>query len=95
LTAEGPARYLVEFTSAARKQLRGIDPPVRRRVLAAISLLATDPRPAGCKALSGAQLAGVFRIRVGDYRVLYVVEDAALSVLVVGVGHRSQVYRSL
>lgn len=93
MTAGEPGRYLVEFTTAARKQLRAIDPPVRRRILAAIAGLATDPRPAGCRALTGAQWAGVLRIRVGDHRVLYAVEDAALRVLVVAVAHRREVYR--
>lgn len=88
-----PGRYLIEFTTAARKQLRGIDPPVRRRILAALAGLATDPRPVGCKALAGAQWAGVLRIRVGDHRALYVVEDAAVRVLVVAVAHRREVYR--
>lgn len=93
MTEGEPGRYLVEFTTAARKQLRGIDPPVRRRVLAALAGLATDPRPAGCKALAGTQWAGVLRVRVGDYRALYVVEDASVRVLVVAVAHRREVYR--
>jgi len=81
--------YSVTFTGAASKQVRQLDPPVRRRVVAAIARLSADPRPAGCVALRGRP---GYRLRVGDWRVLYRVDDAAVTVLVVKVGSRGSVY---
>lgn len=71
--------------------LRKLDPPVSRRVLTAIQRLADDPRPAGVKALVGAP--GLLRLRVGDYRVVYSVEDGRLLIVVVHLAHRREVYR--
>jgi len=81
----------VEFTAAATKEVRKLDPGIRRRVLSGIADLARDPRPAGCKKLTGESNA--WRIRVGDYRVLYEVLDDALVVTVVRVAHRREVYK--
>lgn len=64
---------------------------LRQRVNTAILLLADNPRPAGCKALKG-KFRGLYRIRVGDYRVVYRVKDAVLILIIISVGHRSQVY---
>ena len=58
---------------------------------AAIELLATDPRPPGATKLSGRE--GEWRVRTGDYRVVYEVDDGVLRVLVVAVGHRRDIYR--
>lgn len=69
-----------------------LDKPVRRRVQSAIDRLAGDPRPNGVVALAGHK--GLLRIRVGDYRIIYTVDDGVLLVLVVDVDHRSTVYRS-
>jgi mRNA interferase RelE/StbE len=63
-----PPRYSIEVRPAASKMLPKLDPPVSRRVLAAIHRLADDPRPAGVKALVGSP--GLLRLRVGDYRVV-------------------------
>ena len=82
--------YKVVIQDSASKALRKLDKPVRERVAAAIDALADDPRPAGIKAIVGEP--GALRIRVGDYRVLYEVEDDRLVVLVVKIGHRSTVY---
>lgn len=81
--------YRIEFVPAAARQMRNLDPPVRRRLDAAIQALRADPRPPACKKLSGRE---EYRIRVGDYRILYEVEDTVLRVLVVKVGHRRDVY---
>ncbi len=70
-----------------------LDPAARRRVGALIDSLTNDPRPAGMKALRG--MPGLLRVRSGDYRVVYRVEDRELLVLVIAVGHRREVYRSL
>jgi mRNA interferase RelE/StbE len=84
------ARYTIAYTPAATKQVRHLDPPIRRRILTAISRLADDPRPPGCKALQGQP---GYRIRVGDWRIIYHVDDQAVTVLVVRVGARGSVYR--
>ena len=82
--------YEIVIQDTANKVLRKHDKPVRERVAAAIEALADDPRPAGIKAIVGEP--GAFRIRVGDYRVLYEIEDYRLVVMVVKIGHRSTVY---
>ena len=82
--------YRVELLPAAQKQLRRIDSGPRRRIDEAIRALGGDPRPHGCRKLAGAD--DRYRIRVGDYRILYVIGDAVLRVLVVKVGHRRDVY---
>jgi len=64
-----------------------------RRVDAAILALSDNVRPAGCVKLSG--LSDLWRIRVGDYRVVYEIRDRQLIVLIVGVAHRREVYRNL
>ncbi|MGK2854179.1 MAG: type II toxin-antitoxin system RelE family toxin [Microbacteriaceae bacterium] len=84
------SRYTVEFTSAAAKQVRKLDPAIRWRLLSSISLLQDDPRPAGSKKLIGESDA--WRIRVGDYRVIYEIADARLTVTVVRAAHRREVY---
>lgn len=83
--------YRVEFTTAAARQIRKLPKPARTRVLAAVSRLADDPRPHGAKKLVGERTA--WRIRVGDYRVIYDVIDAQLTVTVVRAAHRREVYK--
>ncbi len=83
--------YTVQFRPSAAKALGKLDGQVRARILRSITALADDPRPSGVKALTGE--AGLWRIRVGDYRVVYEIEDDELVVLVVRVAHRSTVYQ--
>lgn len=83
--------YAVEFTSAAARQVRKLPRPAQVRVLGAIELLGTDPRPPGARKLAGEATA--WRMRVGEYRVIYDVFDRSLIVTVVRVGHRCEVYR--
>jgi mRNA interferase RelE/StbE len=83
-------RYRVEFTTAAAKELRKLDAGFRRRLLVGIGDLEADPRPAGCKKLVGAEDA--WRIRIGDYRVIYELADDVLLVTVVRVAHRREIY---
>jgi mRNA interferase RelE/StbE len=83
--------YSISYASSAAKALRKIDGATARRLLQAIARLADDPRPAGCVQLKGGD--GELRIRVGDYRVVYDVEDEQLVVLVLRLGHRREVYR--
>ncbi len=84
------SRYRVEFTTAAAREVRKLDPPIRRRVLAAIVVLEDDPRPTGVRKLTGVDKA--WRIRVGDYRVLYEIDDDVVIVTVVRVAHRREAY---
>jgi mRNA interferase RelE/StbE len=63
----------------------------RQRIVNRIGALASDPRPAGCEKLAGAE--GRYRIRQGQFRIVYAVDDAAQKVEVVKVGHRRKVYR--
>lgn len=83
--------YRVDFTTAAGRQVKELPKPARTRVLAAISALADDPRPTGARKLVGEDIA--WRIRVGDYRVIYDVVDQALTVIVVRASHRRDGYR--
>lgn len=86
-------RYRIELTRDALRALAKLDKPVRRRVQGVIDRLADDPHPAGMIALRGAP--GAFRIRVGDYRVIYVLHDDLLLVVVIDIGHRRDVYRNV
>lgn len=81
--------YRVELRPAAVKALRKLDAQSARRVRGAIALLAHDPRPPGAKALRGGP---ALRVRVGDYRIIYTVQDDVLLIVVVTLGHRREVY---
>ncbi|GAA4386884.1 hypothetical protein GCM10023153_00860 [Ornithinibacter aureus] len=81
--------YRVEVAPGALRQLRILDLPARRRVQAAIELLADSPRPSGARKLVGGE--GEWRVRTGDYRIVYEVQDDVLVVLVVAVGHRRNI----
>jgi mRNA interferase RelE/StbE len=83
--------YRVTVSPAALRQLRKLDPSARRRVQAAVELLATYPRPPAAIQLAGG--AGEWRVRTGDYRIIYDIRDEELFILVVRVGHRRDVYR--
>jgi mRNA interferase RelE/StbE len=83
--------YQISIDPAAMRALKKLTPKVRQEVGDAIDALATEPRPDGVRKLSGSKNS--YRIRVGDYRVLYRVADRELLVLVVKVGHRRDVYR--
>lgn len=85
------SRYAVEVARSAVKVIARLPRPDQQRVRAAIDLLADNPRPPGCVALAGESHA--YRVRVGDYRIVYDVLDARLVVQVVRVGHRRDVYR--
>lgn len=82
--------YQIEWRPRARKAFLALDKPVRRRIGEAVDALAGDPRPAGVKMITGAH--GVLRIRVGDYRVLYSIDEGQLVVLVLDAAHRSEIY---
>ena len=86
------AVYRLVVKASAGKELDAVEPKrLRQRLVAAIADLADNPRPAGCEKLAGAEDA--YRIRQGDYRAVYAIDDSARVVLVVKVGHRREVYR--
>ena len=81
--------YEIEVLPAAVREIRKLPPEAKRRVQAAIELLAEDPRPPAAKKLVGRP---EWRVRTGDYRVLYRIEDGMLTIVVVRAGHRRDVY---
>jgi mRNA interferase RelE/StbE len=83
--------YRIEWRPTAAKALERLPRDVARRVYARVSALADDPRPSGCEKLAGGQ--NEYRVRVGDYRIVYAVEDRPVLVLVLVIGHRREVYR--
>ena len=86
--------YRIEIKGTASKAIEALPSITRRRVWEVIEELADDPRPPGCRKISGAE-ADRYRVRIGKYRVVYRVFDDRLLVLVVRVGHRRDVYRNL
>ncbi len=84
-------RYEVRLARRAVRSLALLQRQEQLRIRAAIDLLAENPRPPGCVALQGEP--SVFRVRVGDFRILYEVVDRLLLVQVVRIGHRREVYR--
>lgn len=83
--------YSVTFTKASKRQFDKLPRPAQQRLGSAIAQLAHDPRPAGAIKLSGED--GLYRVRGGDYRAIYQIQDERLLILVVKVGHRREVYR--
>lgn len=83
--------YNIQMLPAAARAIRKLPPEALRRVQATIELLAEDPRPPAAKRLTGRP---EWRVRTGDYRVLYRIQDDVLTVVVVHAGHRREVYRA-
>ena len=83
--------YAVIIEQKALRELAKLPAEVQARLRPALLALADEPRPPGCKKLSGRGMQ--WRIRRGDYRIVYEIEDAILRVLVVGIGHRSDIYQ--
>lgn len=82
--------YRIEFRPAALRELREIDRSTQPRIQGVISLLAKDPRPPASRPLRGRD---GYRLRVGDYRIIYTSDDGVLLIVVVTVGHRRDVYQ--
>jgi mRNA interferase RelE/StbE len=86
------ASYRLVIKASARKELEQVEPKkLRQRLVGALERLALDPRPAGCEKLAGVYDA--YRIRQGDFRAVFTVDDEARVVTIVKVGHRREVYR--
>jgi mRNA interferase RelE/StbE len=84
------ASYRVVLTASAEKELKGLPAQLVGRLVPRLEKLADDPRPPGCKKLKGGDKE--WRIRVGDYRVVYTIDDSRLLIEVTRIRHRSQVY---
>ena len=82
--------YRVSLAPSAARELRKFDPDVRRRIQAALELLATEPRPPAATRLIGG--SGEWRVRTGSYRIVYEINDEQLLVLVLRMAHRREVY---
>jgi mRNA interferase RelE/StbE len=82
--------YEVLLSKAARKQLAAFPVFIHNKLIEDISNLSSLPRPAGCKKLRGYKNS--YRIRVGDYRIIYEIEDKLLRILVIAIGHRKNIY---
>ncbi len=83
--------YRIELTTAGLRDLRALAPTLLRRIDARIRALGEQPRPPGVEKLTESE--GLYRLRVGDYRILYEVDDARQMVTVARVRHRRDVYR--
>lgn len=83
--------YKIIIDKEAEKALKKLPRQEQKRIIAKIEGLAKNPRPSGVKALQG-NLQSFFRVRIGDYRIIYIVEDKILTVYVVKVGHRGHIY---
>jgi len=85
-----PVGYSIRIMKSAERDMTSLPSAAFRRIRDAILSLETVPRPRTCKRLRGRE---GYRIRVGDYRILFLVDDASRAVDVVAVGHRKDVYR--
>jgi mRNA interferase RelE/StbE len=83
--------YEIAWAAPALRELRKLDKPIARRVLTAVTKLGMDTCPPGVRALTG-QPTAMMRLRIGDYRVVYVIKDYLLLVTVVRVARRREVY---
>jgi mRNA interferase RelE/StbE len=85
--------YQISLTRTASKEIKKLHNPTRSRILKAIEQLKSDPFPAGCKKLTGND--DFWRIRVGDYRIIYYAEGNTMIITITRVAHRKDVYGNL
>jgi mRNA interferase RelE/StbE len=85
------ASFRLEWRASAAKELRKIDRQVIPRIVEAVEQLSHEPFPPGAKKLQGTEF--IYRIRVGDYRIVYEVDAARVVIIIVRVRHRKEVYR--
>ena len=84
------ARFSVALKTSARKELKALDDVLLERIITKLDELSDEPRPAGCKKLKGAQ--DLWRIRVGDYRIVYAIDDKSHHIDITRIRHRRDVY---
>ncbi|MEB3309921.1 MAG: type II toxin-antitoxin system RelE/ParE family toxin [Snowella sp.] len=85
------AEYRIEFLKTAQKELSKLPREIQTKIALAIDFLKLEPYPNNVKKLKGSE--GLFRIRVGDYRIIYKIENKNLIILVVKIGHRRDIYQ--
>jgi mRNA interferase RelE/StbE len=83
--------YQITIKKSAAKELEAIAPKEAKKIVSEIRSLADNPRPSGCKKLKG-KIEELWRIRIGNYRVLYSIEDMVKVVDIKRVGHRKDIY---
>jgi mRNA interferase RelE/StbE len=83
--------YKIQWKRSAKKELKKLDKQVIRRIIQAVENLAKDPWQSTSKKLVGSD--SIYRIRVGDYRIIYSLESSVLTIEIIKVGHRKEVYR--
>jgi len=83
--------YIIQIRKKALKEIKDISPPYKQNIINAINNLADNPRPQGCKKLKGEE--ELYRIRIGDYRVVYSIEDKIKIVEIIRVEHRKDIYK--
>jgi mRNA interferase RelE/StbE len=83
--------YRITFARSASRELQKLDPPIAQRVLPAIESLVQNPRPSGCVKLAGS--TNDWRIRAGDWRIIYTINDQTKTVDISAIRHRSDAYR--
>ena len=85
--------YTIEFSHKAARQFKGLSKSIQARLKPKIDALAESPRPRGTEKLKGEE--DLYRIRVGDYRVIYQIRDKSLIVLIVKIGGRKEIYQRI
>ena len=88
-------KYTIRWRERAVRQLRAIPQPAALTILKELTLLGDDPRHLDSNVKKLAGYEDRYRLRVGDYRVIYEVQDGQLVILVLGVGHRREIYRAM
>lgn len=83
--------FTVTFKQTARKELYALPDKIIKRIAVSIDALSVNPRPAGVKKMKGKK-ENLWRLRVGDYRIIYVIEEAVQIVNIRRIGHRKEVY---
>ena len=83
--------YQVRFSKESHKALNSLEAKLAMRIANAIKKLATDPRPQGCRKMVGSE--NDYRIRIGDYRVIYKIKSSVLMIFVIRIAHRKDIYR--
>ena len=86
--------YEIELSNKAEKNLKKLQKDIQKKVIKKIDGLATNPHPSGSKKLSTNE-ENIYRIREGDYRILYTIKNQKLLILILVIGHRREIYRDL